>query len=101
MDSFKEHVVSSFGIYEGVTVPLEQPMIEIEEATGEYKGREVELNQPRRSSERKKYVVYVGECILKPGLKIAWQRGMRWCAITGRLVIWDEKRTISSSLPQT
>ena len=59
MDSFKEHVVSSFGLYEGVTVPLEQPMIEIEEATGEYKGREVELNQPRRSSEKKKYVVYV------------------------------------------
>lgn len=42
-----------FGIYEGVTVPLEQPMIEFEEE------KDPELNSPKRSSEGKKYVVYV------------------------------------------
>lgn len=71
MKNFKEHVETSFGLYEGVTVPLEQPMIEIDEYTtksgntlrdprkGEYKGRDVELNEPKRSSDKKKYVVYV------------------------------------------
>ena len=33
MKNFKEHVETSFGLYEGVTVPLEQPMIEIDEYT--------------------------------------------------------------------
>lgn len=42
-----------FGIYEGVTVPLEQPMIEFEEE------KDPELNSPKRSSGDKKYVVYV------------------------------------------
>lgn len=42
-----------FGIYEGVTVPLEQPMIEFQEE------KDPELNSPKRSSEGKKYVVYV------------------------------------------
>ena len=42
-----------FGLYEGVTVPLEQPMIEFEEEA------EPELNSPKRNSEGKKYVVYV------------------------------------------
>jgi hypothetical protein len=42
-----------FGLYEGVTVPLEQPMIEFEEEA------EPELNKPKRSSGNKKYVVYV------------------------------------------
>ena len=45
MDSFKER---HFGIHEGRTVPLESPMIE-----------GPELNQPKRSSGNKKYVVYV------------------------------------------
>jgi hypothetical protein len=44
---------SNFGLYEGVTVPLEQPMIEFEEE------KEPELNKPKRSSGDKKYVVYV------------------------------------------
>lgn len=38
----------NFGLYEGVTVPLERPLIE-----------EPELNSPKRSSGDKKYVVYV------------------------------------------
>ena len=49
MKRFKD----SFGIYEGVTVPLEQPMIELEE------DKDPELNSPKRSSGKKKYVVYV------------------------------------------
>ena len=59
MKTFKSYVVEHFGIYEGTTVPLEQPMIEIDEAQGEYQGRDVELESPRRASEGKKYVVYV------------------------------------------
>jgi len=50
MHSFLEHIEERFGLYEGVHVPLEQPMIEIEEQ---------ELNKPKRSSGKKKYVVYV------------------------------------------
>jgi hypothetical protein len=49
MKRFKD----SFGMYEGVTVPLEQPMIELEE------DKDPELNSPKRSSGKKKYVVYV------------------------------------------
>lgn len=51
MHSFLEHIEERFGLYEGVHVPLEQPMIEISE--------EPELNKPKRSSGKKKYVVYV------------------------------------------
>jgi|TARA_B110000908_G_scaffold172144_1_gene237946 hypothetical protein len=52
MKTFKNHL-EGFGLYEGVTVPLESPMIEITEE------REPELNKPKRSSGKKKYVVYV------------------------------------------
>ena len=51
MHSFLEHIEERFGLYEGIHVPLEQPMIEISE--------EPELNKPKRSSGKKKYVVYV------------------------------------------
>ena len=51
MHSFLEHIEERFGLYEGQHVPLEQPMIEIDE--------EQELNKPKRSSGKKKYVVYV------------------------------------------
>jgi hypothetical protein len=50
MHSFLEHIEERFGLYEGVHVPLEQPMVE--EA-------QPELNKPKRSSGKKKYVVYV------------------------------------------
>jgi hypothetical protein len=53
MHSFLEHIDERFGIYEGVHVPLEQPMIE---ATKD--GKDVELNQPKRGG-KKKYYVYV------------------------------------------
>lgn len=49
-----------FGIFEGQTVPLDLPIENIEEINEtEYKGREVELNKPTRSSGPKKYKVYV------------------------------------------
>ena len=51
MHSFLEHIEERFGLYEGRHVPLDQPMIEIDE--------EQELNKPKRSSGKKKYVVYV------------------------------------------
>ncbi len=53
--------LGEFAMYEGEKVPLDMPMPimedELEEA--EYKGREVELNSPTRSSGPKKYKVYV------------------------------------------
>jgi hypothetical protein len=51
MKKFTDWQYDGFGLYEGVTVPLESPMIELEE--------EPELNTPKRSSGDKKYVVYV------------------------------------------
>jgi|TARA_B110000977_G_scaffold175590_1_gene230443 hypothetical protein len=50
MKTFKSWEAEKFGLYEGVTVPLDQPMIEAEDP---------ELNKPKRSSGNKKYVVYV------------------------------------------
>ena len=49
MHSFLQHIEERFGLYEGIHVPLEQPMVE--EA-------EPELNSPKRGG-KKKYVVYV------------------------------------------
>lgn len=49
-----------YGLYEGVKVPLDLPMENdtmINEA--KYKGKEVKLNKPMRSSGPKKYKVYV------------------------------------------
>jgi hypothetical protein len=53
MKKFTEWQHEGFGLYEGVTVPLESPMIEFNEES------EPELNTPKRSSGDKKYVVYV------------------------------------------
>lgn len=54
MKRFKPFIEDNrFGLFEGVTVPLEQPMIEFQEEA------EPELNKPKRSSGDKKYVVYV------------------------------------------
>ena len=54
--NFKEYR-TKFGLYEGRHVPLEEPMIEMDEAV--YQGKNVELNKPKRSSGPSKYVVYV------------------------------------------
>lgn len=53
MKKFTDWQYDGFGLYEGVTVPLESPMIEFDEES------EPELNKPKRSSGDKKYVVYV------------------------------------------
>lgn len=50
----------SFGLYEGTVVPLEQPLVEFDTSAGLLSAeKEPELNQPKRSSGDKKYVVYV------------------------------------------
>ena len=50
----------SFGLYEGTVVPLEQPLVEFDTSAGLLSAeKEPELNQPKRSSGVKKYVVYV------------------------------------------
>jgi len=50
----------NFGLYEGVTVPLEQPLVEFDDSMGLLAAaKEPELNTPKRSSGNKKYVVYV------------------------------------------
>lgn len=56
MQTFKQHIGETleFGIYEGTTVPLETPMIELVE------DKDPELNTPKRNPDSgKKYVVYV------------------------------------------
>jgi len=52
MQSFKDFAETQFGLYEGRQVPLEQPMVELDEET------DVELNEPKRGGP-KKYYVYV------------------------------------------
>jgi hypothetical protein len=57
---FESSDIGKFEMFEGELVPLDLPleiMYEINEA--EYKGREVELNHPTRSSGPKKYKVFV------------------------------------------
>ena len=50
----------TFGLYEGVVVPLEQPLVEFDTTGGLIVSeKEPELNKPKRSSGDKKYVVYV------------------------------------------
>lgn len=57
---FEQTDLGSFGYYKGEKVPLDIPMENdefIKEA--KYKGRDVKLNKPMRSSGPKKYKVYV------------------------------------------
>ena len=56
----------SFGIYEGVTVPLEQPMLEFEEDS------DPEINKPKRSGGPTKYVVYVKDPKTGNVKKVTW-----------------------------
>jgi hypothetical protein len=61
---FDNFDIGKLGYYEGVLVPLDIPFVDIEdinEKTGEYKGREVELEKPKRNTSKKgkKYYVYV------------------------------------------
>ena len=60
MKTFRSWETEKFGLYEGVTVPLEQPMVEFDTSMGLLAAeKEPELNTPKRSSGNKKYVVYV------------------------------------------
>ena len=60
MKKYTDWKQENFGLYEGVTVPLEKPLIEFDNSMGLLAaGKDVELNKPKRSSGDKKYVVYV------------------------------------------
>ncbi len=56
LTDFDEYLLSTdigdFGIYEGNEVPLDHPFIN----EAEYKGNEVDLNQPKRGGSKKFYV---------------------------------------------
>jgi hypothetical protein len=57
---FENSDIGRFIIFEGELVPLDLPLEIMEEINeAEYKGREVDLNHPTRSSGPKKYKVYV------------------------------------------
>jgi hypothetical protein len=57
---FEGSDIGRFEMFEGELVPLDLPLEIIEEINeAEYKGREVKLNYPTRSSGPKKYKVYV------------------------------------------
>ena len=64
--------IGTYGFYRGAKVPLDFPMCEddiLYEA--EYKGREVELNKPKRGGS-KKYYVYVTNPKTKKVNKVEW-----------------------------
>ena len=57
---FENTDLGEFVMYEGEMVPLDLPMENVEYLyEAEYKGKEVKLNKPMRSSGPKKYKVYV------------------------------------------
>jgi hypothetical protein len=57
---FEKTDIGKFGYFRGQLVPLDLPMEIIEELNeAEYKGRDVKLNKPMRSTGPKKYKVYV------------------------------------------
>lgn len=51
--------IGKWEIYEGRRVPLDLPLMEDSISEAEYRGRNVDLNKPSRSSGPKKYQVYV------------------------------------------
>lgn len=55
LDLFEETDLGKFELIEGNLIPLDLPMV----YEAEYKGKEVKLNSPMRSSGPKKYKVYV------------------------------------------
>jgi len=74
-----EHLIKThlgeFGLYEGVSVPLDLPMLnedEIEEA--EFRGKDVPLNKPKRGGS-KAYYVYVRDPKTKRIKKVSFGSG--------------------------
>lgn len=51
-----ESDLGSWGVYEGVRVPLDLPMKEEDLSEAQYKGREVELGKPKKGGGGKAYV---------------------------------------------
>ncbi len=48
--------IGEYGMYEGQKVPLDLPMIDEELDEGEYRGKDVPLNKPKRGGSKKFYV---------------------------------------------
>jgi hypothetical protein len=48
--------IGEYGIYEGQRVPLDLPMIDEKLNEAEYKGKDVQLNKPKRGGPKKFYV---------------------------------------------
>ena len=74
-----EHLIKThlgeFDLYEGVSVPLDLPMLEEDEVTeAEFKGKDVSLNKPKRGGS-KAYYVYVRDPKTKRVKKVSFGSG--------------------------
>jgi hypothetical protein len=74
-----EHLIKThlgeFGVYEGESVPLDLPMLEEVEVTeAEFKGKDVQLNKPKRGGS-KAYYVYVKDPKTKRVKKVSFGSG--------------------------
>jgi hypothetical protein len=74
-----EHLIKThlgeFDIYEGESVPLDLPMLEEAEVTeAEFKGKDVQLNKPKRGGS-KAYYVYVKDPKTKRVKKVSFGSG--------------------------
>jgi hypothetical protein len=74
-----EHLIKThlgeFGLYEGESVPLDLPMLEEVEVTeAEFKGKDVQLNKPKRGGS-KAYYVYVKDPKTKRVKKVSFGSG--------------------------
>jgi hypothetical protein len=54
----RETDIGQYGVFEGKKVPLDLPMVDEELDEAEYKGKDVQLNKPKRGGP-KKFFVYV------------------------------------------
>jgi hypothetical protein len=71
-----EHLIKThlgeFGLYEGESVPLDLPMLEEDEVSeAEFKGKDVDLNKPKRGGS-KKFYVYVKDPKTKRVKKVSF-----------------------------
>ena len=74
-----EHLIKThlgeFDLYEGVSVPLDLPMLEeVEVSEAEFKGKDVSLNKPKRGGS-KAYYVYVRDPKTKRVKKVSFGSG--------------------------
>ena len=74
-----EHLIKThlgeFDLYEGVSVPLDLPMLEEDEVTeAEFRGKDVPLNKPKRGGS-KAYYVYVKDPKTKRVKKVSFGSG--------------------------